>query len=815
MPLQAGQHIGPYSLLEPLGSGGMGEVWLAERIDGGYKQQVAIKLMQAFRQTKGGMRRFARERQILASLQHPGIASLLGGGITSDGQPYYVMEYVEGVSITHYCKKNDLSLPQRLCLFQQACAAVRYAHQKLIIHSDLKPEHILVDSDGHIKLLDFGLARLQEKNTNSATIEKQLFTPAYASPEQVKGEALTTATDIYSLGVVLYEILTGESLFDLENKTALQALRIITETQIEKPSIRVEPERIHKIGSITSELDTICLKALDKQPEMRYASVEAFSEDIDRYAVGLPISAKPKSHGYVLKKYLQRNALVVLPSAAIILTIFLTVMFYTFRLQQEQQEAFSQLKRAETLSGFLQGLFDTNNRRGNYATDITAKKLVDNGARRIESELKGQPKEKVLLTRTIGRVYRRLGLLHPAKDLLKKGLDLTLQHYSEDSFETIESRQTLADALYYTGKYVEAESLLTVTLKYAGNNRLSEYSPKKHCEVLNLLGKIQRRLRKDEEAMLLYEKALQLAEAVDDMDQRLTSMNNLATSYSRSGRLEEAEQMYNELMPLAKEYHGEYHPQIAIVANNLGALYRRTGRLDEAKKLYEESLWRRERIYGDNHPGLCLALSNLAGLHMTNGDLETSIKLLRRSVKISKDSHGPAHPYVKDNLRRIVKNLTDLQRFEEAERALQELTDITNSTVAKDHFQRARLERTAARFYRKKNDMDKAEMHYRAAVTVARKAYPPGNYRNYVYIYSMARLLQDRKRYSEAESFFMECLELIEKNPERLQKRQAALLKYLIKLYESLARPIEVEKYTELLNSSKTDNPRQTERSRK
>jgi len=707
------------------------------------------------------------------------------------------MEYVDGISITRYCRERALSISQRLTLFQQACTAVRYAHQKLIIHSDLKPEHVLVDKDGQIKLLDFGLARLEEQQLGESTIEKSMFTPAYASPEQIAGHLLTTSSDVYSLGVIFYELLTDSPPFNLKKKSPIQALKIVSETTPSKPSLK---------SNISKELDYICLKALEKESDVRYTSVEALSADLDCYEKGLPISAKQKNRGYLLKKYLQRNALATLSSMAIIITIIATVVFYTLKMQQEQQEAIAQLERAETLSDFLQGLFDTKNRRGNYAADITAKKLVDNGARRVENELKDQPNERVVLMRTIGTVYRRLGLLHPAEKLHRRGLDLALQHYSKESLEVLESRRALADALFYTGKYVEAESLLTAALQIAGNSKRIDYNQRKHCAVLNLLGKVKRRQKKNEEAMLIYEDALRLAEAIDDMGPRLTSMNNLATSYSRAGRLAEAEQMYNQLLPLSKEYHGDYHPQIAIVVNNLGALYRRTGRMVEAKKMYEESLWRRERIYGDNHPGLCLALSNLAGLYMINGDLETSIKLLRRSVRISKGSHGRAHPYVQDNLRRIIKNLTDLKRFNEAEEALQELTDITLAEFDETHLYRVKFESAAGRFYRKKKEMDKAEKHYRRAVEIVSKTMPSGEHTRYKYIYSMARFLQDRERYAEAEPFFLESFELIEKNVKQLNKKRPVLLKYMIKLYENMARPEEVEKYTEMLEAVKPES---------
>lgn len=795
MSFKADQKIGAYTLLRPLGSGGMGEVWLAERANSDFQQQVAVKLMQTFQRSAEGMRRFARERQILAGLNHPGIARLLDGGVSEDGQPYYVMEYVDGISLVDYCRKNNLSISDKLRLFCEACSAVMYAHRKLIIHSDLKPEHILVDTEGQIKLLDFGLARL-EGQQSAATVHSAQLTPAYASPEQIAGEVLTTSTDVYSLGVILYELLSSKHPFDLNGKSAIEALKIVSETQPVRPSLQRGGKGAEQLSE---ELDLICLKALEKLSEERYESVEALAEDLQRYLDGLPIEAKAKSRTYRLRKFASRNLIAVGLSTLAFIAVLATVGFYTLQLQEERATAFQELQKAESLNRFFQQLFKVDNRRGNYPVEITARELVDAGARRIEGELKNQPKERVELIRTISVVYKRLGMLHPAKELQKRGVELALQLYPENSVEVAVNRNALADALYYTGKYAEAESLMTLVLQVAGDKSNPEYDPKAYCNVLGRAGKIKRRLRKHDEALTLYEEAFELAKVVDDTATTLGTMNNLSTSYRSAGRIEEAEKMYLQLIPMAKEFYRDQHPFIPIALNNLAALYRRSGRREKARQLYEESLARREKNYGLNHPGLSLALSNLAGFYREEGEDEKTIELFRRAIKISKEFHGINHPYVLDNLGRLTKHFSNLGRFGEGEETLAELEEITRKSFEHYHLRTARLERTIAHFYRNKKVLDKAERHYRLALKIINRIMKKDDPGRYIYIYSMGRFLQDRNREEEAERYLLECLALIHRKPQRLKSRRVPLYKKSILLYEALNLPEEVQKFKSML----------------
>jgi serine/threonine protein kinase len=285
-------------LLREIGRGGMGAVYLAERADGQFDKRVAIKLIKRGMDTEAIVRRFHYERQILASLNHPNIARLFDGGTTEDGLPYFVMEYIEGEPLLDYCKRKGLDVEARLKLFLPVCSAVQHAHNNLIVHRDLKPSNILVTGDGDVKLLDFGIAKLL--NANDASLSTLLgqrpMTPDYASPEQARGEQITTASDVYSLGVALYELLTGRRPYSLSELALPEAVRVICEQEVERPSVVSSRSRDGlQRQRLSAELDNITLKAIRKEPQRRYASVEQFSEDIERYLAGLPVMAQPST----------------------------------------------------------------------------------------------------------------------------------------------------------------------------------------------------------------------------------------------------------------------------------------------------------------------------------------------------------------------------------------------------------------------------------------------------------------------------------------------------------------------------------------
>jgi serine/threonine protein kinase len=359
----SGRKIGRYRLLHEVGRGGMGAVFAAVRDDGQFEQKVAVKLIKSGLNTETIDRRFRHERQILASLEHPNIARLLDGGMSEDGVPFYVMEFVEGMPLDEYCRVRELGAEERLGLFRQICSAVSYAHRRLIVHRDLKPSNILVTEDGQVKLLDFGIAKVLSRDadgTQQTATQLGLMTPGYASPEQFRGEAVTTATDVYSLGVVLYELLTGRLPYELEGLRLDEMLRVVCETEPARPSSIGDTGKINggsreteavEVGLrakiLKGDLDNIILKALKKEPERRYVSVEQFSEDIRRHLEGLPVSARPDTFAYRASKFVQRNKVSVLAASLIFLALIAGIMGTAYQAWVAQRERERAEKRFE------------------------------------------------------------------------------------------------------------------------------------------------------------------------------------------------------------------------------------------------------------------------------------------------------------------------------------------------------------------------------------------------------------------------------------------------------------------------------------
>ena len=438
-PLAGGDaRIGPYRVLRRLGTGGMGTVYLAERADAQFRQQVALKVVNRHLVNDEIVRRFRTERQILADLDHPNIAHLLDGGTTADGLPYLVMEYVVGERIDAYCNARALALRERLALFLAVCDAVQYAHRNLVIHRDIKPSNILVTPDGAPKLLDFGIAKLMgtgaERGAALTRADERLMTPEHASPEQVRGEPVTTGSDVYALGILLYHLLTGERPYTPDDGSVAALERAICETAPDKPSTVVmraatragnaaapapvpvpAPRRLAR--ALTGDLDNIVLMALRKEPARRYASAAQMAEDVRRYLDQRPVIARPDTWSYRTAKFLRRHTASVTAAAAVVVVLAAVVVYYTQRLAGERDRAQDAERRAvretetsKRVSDFLVELFRVSDPDKARGETITAREILDRGAERIDQELDDEPEVQAQLMDTMGLVYRSLGL---------------------------------------------------------------------------------------------------------------------------------------------------------------------------------------------------------------------------------------------------------------------------------------------------------------------------------------------------------------------------------------------------------------------
>ena len=462
------KEIGPYRILQLLGEGGMGVVYLAERKDLG--TQVAVKVLRDAWLSPARRERFASEQRTLAQLNHPSIARLYDADTLDDGTPWFVMEYVDGIPLTQYCRRHRCSVEQRLQLFRSVCEAVQHAHGHAVIHRDLKPSNILVKSDGSVRLLDFGIAKQLESldlPVDQTMTGLRLMTPAYASPEQIRGDRVGISTDVYSLGVILYELLTGQPPFDLSDLTPAEAATIITEYEPGKPSAAVkratDPEAISCALSVSktawADLDVLCLSAMHKDPGRRYRSVEALIRDIDHYLKGEPLEARPDTLRYRTAKFVRRNRRVVAATAMIFALIVGLVTFFTLRLAKARDTALAEAARTERIQQFMTNLFQGGDEAAGPSDSLRVITIVDRGAQEAKT-LDRDPKVQAELYQNLGSIYQKLGKFEQADSLLRLALDQRKSLFGADSPEVAESLIALGLLRSDQAHLEEAEQLV-------------------------------------------------------------------------------------------------------------------------------------------------------------------------------------------------------------------------------------------------------------------------------------------------------------------------------------------------------------------
>ncbi len=647
----AGSELGPYRLLRRIGVGGMGTVFLGERADGAFERQVAVKVMRRGMDSARVVQRFEDERRILSRLDHPNIAGLLDGGLTPDGRPYFVMEYVDGLPITEHCDQQRLSIAGRLRLFEVVCRAVHYAHRNLVVHRDLKPGNILVNTEGQVKLLDFGIAKLLDEGASEKTrTGSQLLTPAYAAPEQLLNLDITTATDVYGLGVVLYELLTGRRPFEsMKTPTELreQVLSgnaprpsaIITRTApasgehgVPGPATLEQLSQTRSIGAgrlrqlLRGDLDTICLMAIRPEPGERYASAEQFAEDIERHLTGVPVRARQGSLGYRARKFVRRHRAGVAATVLVAAGFAAFGVYHVNRLAEERDTALLQQQKADEVVRFVTGLFaeaDPSNARGE---DVTARQLLEAGRRQIDNELSDQPELRATMKRVLGEVYYALGEESQAETLLEEARDELEQTLGAAHPDTIAARFNLGNVAQNQGDYDAAEAAFMDALKA----RRAAYGPV-HADVLAAVAAMAflEETRGNFDAAEAYHlEALDIAAALypgDDVG-RAKQVYNLAGFYRTQDRREEAEPMLREVLAVLDRLYDGRHPLAAKARRQLAGLMRNSDRFSEAEPLYAEVIALQEELLGPDHYELAVTWNSYSQLFLRTGRQEEALE---------------------------------------------------------------------------------------------------------------------------------------------------------------------------------------------
>jgi len=664
-PSLIGRRIGAYRVLREIGEGGMGTVYLVEREDVG--QRAALKVVRDGRfAAPPQLRRFLLERRVLARLEHAHIARLFDAGVTDDGLPYLVMEYVEGTPITAFCDSGRLTVDERLRLFEQVCLAVQHAHRNLIVHRDLKPSNILVKRSsigGEVKLLDFGVARMLDVDATDGVALTRLgalpLTPDYASPEQIRDEPITTASDVYSLGVILYELLSGHRPYRTRGCTPAQIERLVCETRPKPPSEAVlrsletpraegrtertipeslaadrgtKPDRLRR--RLAGDLDTIVLEALRQEPSRRYASVEHLMDDLRRHRTGLPVGARGDTTGYRLRKFVSRHRFAVAGTVAVAVLMsgfsFVTAV-QSHRIRTQAERIAQERDRAEQVAGFLTNLFRTSNPYAGGGSLVSVRDVLDGGVRRIERDLAEQPQLRAEMMTVMAQAYDGLGDHAEARRLLESAFELLQALHGDGDPGVAGLLSQLGHVLLEEGDYAAAETLLRRSL--AVRRTLYGADHPFVARSLNALAQAIREQERFAEAEPLLVEALAIDRRHDGEEgaNLAQSLRGMAHLLRDRGAPALAEPMYREAWRLHRRQLGDEHPETANSLINIAVILRAQGSYTEAEELFRNGLAVKSRLLGDEHEDVIEDMLQFAALLRDMDDDAGADALYRRA----------------------------------------------------------------------------------------------------------------------------------------------------------------------------------------
>jgi eukaryotic-like serine/threonine-protein kinase len=724
-----GETVGRYRLIEPLGRGGMGVVYLAERADGRFEQQVAVKLVKRGMDSVETLRRFARERRILARLQHPGIARLLDGGETRDGRPYFVMERVEGEKITDYCQARGLALEDRLRLFAACCDAVDAAHRALVVHRDLKPSNILVTADGQVKLLDFGIAKLLAEEEDDMGLTRHgggVITPAYGAPEQILGGGVTMATDVFALGVVLYELLTGALPYDRRTTTPGELAARVERESAERPSTAasratesdgVARNRPQWARRLRGDLDTITMKALAAAPERRYPSAAALAEDVRRYLTSRPVDARPDSRAYRLRKFVMRHRVGVAATSVAGAAVFvaLAVSFDQAAAAQRQAE------RAAAAQAFLTSLFEQIDPDRYVGSAPTVRDLLERGSERVDRELGQEPELRAEMHALLGQVFDQLSLARQGEAHWRRALETRQALFGPGDARTAKARKGLAISLARQARYAEAEPHFQDLLAHAqvlGDDR-------EMGSVLLNYGN-QKSLSGDYAASeALLKRAVGLLEGAGESASRplASALSNLGSLYWKQGRGRDAVKPLERALAIRVKTQGPHASVVAYVKKTLSHVHRDLGELDIAERYGLEALAVAEQLFPPNHPFVGITLESLGQIAQKRGDKAKARTLYERSIR-SYEGSQPNDPGLAHTLRYLAALLLQEGETTQAVRLYERALAVRRQAFGDRHREVAESWHDVARARLALRDLSGALEAARTGVDTFRSAVP-------------------------------------------------------------------------------------------
>ncbi|HKN73824.1 MAG TPA: tetratricopeptide repeat protein [Candidatus Acidoferrum sp.] len=795
--------FGPYRIVRAIGEGGMGIVYLAEREDLG--SQVAIKILRDAGLSPGRRHLFAAEQRTLAQLNHPSIARLYDADTSPDGSPFFVMEYVEGVPLTLYCDKNNCSIHGRLRLFRAVCEAVLYAHQHAVIHRDLKPSNILVKNDETVRLLDFGISKHIESLGDSAgktMMGLRLMTPAYAAPEQIRGEQVGIHSDVYSLGVILYELLAGRLPIDFSNLTPAQAEKILTQQETEKPSAAADrflrlPQQSDNATPASkaewADLDVLCLTAMHKDPQRRYRSVEALIRDIDHFLEGEPLEAQPDTLAYRLRKFVRRNRQPVAAGAVAFALVVGLVTFFTVRLAIARNTALAEAARTQRIQKFMTNLFQGGDESAGPADSLRVVTLLDRGVQEAQS-LNGEPEVQAELYETLGTLYQKLGKLDQANRLLNTSLQERKTLYGGDAAQVAESLVALGLLRADQAQLPEAEKLVREGLAMS-----KRHLPPNHpavAKATTALGIVLEDRGSYDEAIKSLEEAVHLQSAKGAATpEAAASLYELASTHFYAGHYDISESLNERLLAMYRQIYGERHPRVADVLINLGAIKYDLGHYPEAEKYDRQALDIVQAWYGKDNPETASDLTILARALIREDRYDEAVDLLQQSLAIKERVYGKVHPTVASSLNELGTAALRKGKNEAAEQYFSRMVGIYRKVYGEHHYLFAVALSNLGSVYSNREEWSRAEKIYRQVIPIFTESQSANHINTGVARIKLGRALLHQNRYAEAEAETRAGYEILIKQMDPKVSWLVNARKDLAEEYDALRQPLQATQF--------------------
>jgi serine/threonine protein kinase len=814
---QPGSWIGPYKLLRVLGEGGMGIAYLAEQ-KRPMRRKVAIKVIKPGMDSRRVVSRFEAERQALALLDHPNIAHVHDAGTTELGRPYFVMEYVKGLSITDYCDHHKLTIKDRLVLFQQICHAIQHAHQKGIIHRDIKPSNILVSVENDQptpKIIDFGVAKAIGRPLTDRTVFTEdshlLGTPEYMSPEQadMATEDIDTRSDVYSLGVLLYVLLTGVLPFDvhsLRDSGIEKIRRTIRETDPKTPSTRlvklgqeatvIAQNRGTKINTLAKhlrkELEWIPLKAMRKERSERYRSASELADDIENYLNGSPLIAGPPTAIYRFKKFIKRHAGLSAAVLAVVVTLLLglaatLIMYFRLERQARVSETVSRILRKDLIASVSPTVA--------MGREVTVRSLLDNMGKKLDTKLKDEPLVQASIRDTLGNTYRHLGDFKAAEMHLERACELHEDQLGLEEKRTLSSMSGLIWVYFSQGSYFKAQQLADKAL--GTSRRMYREGDKELVGPTNAVAFAYMKTGWYQEAESLYLKLLEDYRRLygEGYGPAFGVLHNLARVYSKQGRYKDAEQLYNKVLPTNRRQRGEEHPYTLISMAILARVYAGQGRYGEAERLCRKVLEVEHRVLGEEHLYTLECMSELGCVHIAQKKYHEAESLFDKALEIARRRLREGHPLTLRFVNGLAVIHTHLKHFIEAEILFDEALKSRIRELGEDHPETLETINDIGVLRREQKKYEEAESLLRQALTGRQQKLGSDHFSCFETMHELGVLYKEQELYDKAEPLFRDAIYGRRDKLGNTHPHTQESIKTLIDLYEAWEKPEEAQKW--------------------